>query len=165
MNAKGMLVTVYRSAEFGDTSNGGISARFARVILIGPGFPELFEPTDDAPALYLEERCGRSIAVPGERPAGVNGPMFGGSFVWSSDARFRRVSESPIPVHDRFEPPQPLGGPVTHVKDSDCRLGDDDCCVDCGVTHGVECRRCGGRGFHAATCPEADEGTEAPGVG
>lgn len=39
-------------------------------------------------------------ALPG---AGRPWFMFGGNFVWSSDGRFRSISEPPIPVHDRIE--------------------------------------------------------------
>ena len=35
-----------------------------------------------------------------------------------------------------------------HRKDSDCRLGADGTCIDCGVSHGEPCPDCGGRGFH-----------------
>jgi len=29
--------------------------------------------------------------------------MFGGTFAWTSDSRFREKFRSPIPIHDRFE--------------------------------------------------------------
>ena len=37
---------------------------------------------------------------------------------------------------------------ANHRKDSDCRVGADGTCIDCGVAHGEPCRNCGGRGFH-----------------
>jgi hypothetical protein len=42
--------------------------------------------------------------------------------------------------------------PTTHATDTDCTLGPDDCCVECGVHHGDACPTCGGRGFHAEGC-------------
>jgi len=39
-----------------------------------------------------------------------------------------------------------------HAKDSDCNVGDDGCCTECGVSHTEQCPNCGGRGFHAAPC-------------
>jgi hypothetical protein len=35
-----------------------------------------------------------------------------------------------------------------HSKDSDCNVGADGCCTECGVSHTDACPRCGGRGFH-----------------
>ena len=43
-----------------------------------------------------------------------------------------------------------------HIRDEDCTLGWDDCCVACGVHHADPCERCGGRGFHREACPESD---------
>jgi hypothetical protein len=42
-----------------------------------------------------------------------------------------------------------------HSVDEQCRLGDDGCCVGCGVAHGDPCGRCGGRGFHRDGCSKA----------
>lgn len=46
------------------------------------------------------------------------------------------------------------GGMATHNRDSDCTVGQDGMCLDCGVYHGAPCLGCGGRGFHAQDCPE-----------
>jgi len=40
----------------------------------------------------------------------------------------------------------------SHSCDSDCNIGDDGCCVVCGVEHGDPCHSCGGTGFHTADC-------------
>jgi hypothetical protein len=40
---------------------------------------------------------------PIEDADGRVGPMFGGNFLWTSDSRFRRLFDGPIPIHDRFE--------------------------------------------------------------
>ena len=106
---KGLLCTVLRNAQYGDGTNGGVSSTHASFILCGDGIPELFEATDDTPALILVRRT-----IAGEeylhaqplRPEGDRtiGPMFGGNFVTTSDSRFPQ--RYPIPVHDRFETPE-----------------------------------------------------------
>lgn len=104
--AKGMRVAVYMNALYGGCSNGGVSESHKQVTLVGDGIPEMFDADESAPLVELRTRCGNLIAVPvGVDTAGKNGPMFGGAFVWCSDSRFRRVSQAPIPLHDRFEIP------------------------------------------------------------
>lgn len=103
---KGMTVSVLRSAD-GDFTNGGITSKFTRFTLCGPGIPELTEPTEKCPALMFDPRRGGSwmVAKPIVRDdKGMVGPMFGGNYVVSSDSRFNDVTGGhPIPVHDRFE--------------------------------------------------------------
>ncbi len=41
-----------------------------------------------------------------------------------------------------------------HSCDAHCTVGADGCCIGCGVSHTHACAKCGGRGFHTATCPE-----------
>ena len=43
-----------------------------------------------------------------------------------------------------------------HAHDSDCTVGEDGCCEDCGVSHGDPCDECDGRGFHNDGCSEID---------
>ena len=100
------LAYVYRNAYFGDTSNGGVTAKHGQVVVAEPD--EDVSGSGDLPVLRIERRVnfGDVILVPDVRPPNTThaGPMFGGSFVWSSDSRFRdRVSASPVAVHDRFE--------------------------------------------------------------
>lgn len=109
MNQKGMTVSVYRNAQFNsDFSRNGVSAQSNELFLIGPGVPELFENRDGLPIVKLVERnlWGTPYfhVEPVDRPTG-NGWMFGGNFVYCSDSRFRRLTETgqPIPVHDRQE--------------------------------------------------------------
>jgi hypothetical protein len=107
MNRRGLLVGVL-SAEV-DCTNGGISARNKRLILVGEGVPQISDPGDDTPAIYLARRSFRdseylvAVATGDERTIDekIIGPMFGGNFLWSSDSRF--PSRQPIPIHDRFE--------------------------------------------------------------
>jgi len=46
---------------------------------------------------------------------------------------------------------------VIHECDEDCTVGDDGCCVECGVFHDDPCLHCGGCGFHAAECEAMDD--------
>jgi len=69
--------------------------------------PDIFEATEDMPALRLETRdvgfARFPVLVPVDCPKdGRQGPyMFGGNFVYTSDSRF--PSDTPIKVFDRRE--------------------------------------------------------------
>ena len=98
---KGLLVTVYRS-NGGDCSNNGISNNFDNLILIGDDIPEIFEPCERTPAVYLQKMNFRGetlLSAKPDRPG--KHQMFGGNFIYTSDARF--PSNSPIKIHDRVE--------------------------------------------------------------
>lgn len=103
---KGLHVRIYRPGD-GGAANGGLSERYDTVTLTGAaivGGP--FEPCDQCPEVQLEPaNIGPGYkVVPVEQPAGMIGPMFGGCFVFSSDARF--PSDQPIALHDRWETPE-----------------------------------------------------------
>lgn len=101
----GMSADIYRHRGY-DSTNGGVSGKAWRVVVIHPELPEMYEPGDDMPGLNIIEHPavpGYLIAVPLDKPEGMVGPMFGGNFVYSMDGRFRAVSKYPVPVHDRFE--------------------------------------------------------------
>lgn len=98
---KGMTCGVLRNKSIGDCSAGGLSSSHDVVILIGDGIPQIFEPSDVAPAVMVCFRGLHMYAKPLEQPSGMVGPMFGGSFIYTSDSRF--PSEYPMPLHDRFE--------------------------------------------------------------
>ena len=114
MTRKGFSVSVYRDACGSDCTNRGVTSRYARVVLIGEGIPELTEPNPDMPALYLCSKphvnhCGATVegapyfyAQP--EPKGCSTwYMMGGNFVYSCDSRFREICGYPIPVHDHTE--------------------------------------------------------------
>lgn len=98
---KGLLALIFRSS-IGDCSHGGVSGRADRVVVVDNAMPGVFAPDARTPAVKLVQRGKWLHAEPVERRAGA-GPMFGGTFIWSSDSRFRAVSEYPIPLHDRWE--------------------------------------------------------------
>ena len=99
---KGLRVTVFRPPHSAPAPDG-VTAGCDRVTLVGPGVPAEAAPSDDAPAVHLTLRDGCWIAVPESLLPDAQGPMFGGAYVWCSDARFRALSDTPIPVHDRLE--------------------------------------------------------------
>jgi hypothetical protein len=100
---KGLLVGIYESKEFGNSSNGGISGRVKSVILCGKGIPEIFESCSEHPAVLLDKKMGNYLyCYPAEgKNSSMVGWMMGGAFVYSSDSRF--PSDYPIPLHDRQE--------------------------------------------------------------
>lgn len=112
MAKKGLLVSFLRDASGSDCTMGGVSSRYTRAVLVGEGVPEIFEPNEakGCPVIYLEKGpYGDLIARPEPGPNGKTIPsgkwwMFGGNFCYCSDSR--SPSKAPIPVHDRYEPPQ-----------------------------------------------------------
>jgi len=98
----GMLVNVYR--PYYDATNKGVSSMYDLFVLVGKGIPEVFEPSDRNPALYLKmQRSGLYIAIPDKLEEERFGWMMGGNFVFTSDGRFRAINDYPIPIHDRRE--------------------------------------------------------------
>lgn len=104
---KGMRVDILRPADGFDGSAGGVTSKAISALLVGDEIAPVFEDRGDVPVLKLERRVyGRDyiFAVPVEpKRIGAAGPMAGGNFIYSHDSRFRKISQYPIPVHDRFE--------------------------------------------------------------
>jgi hypothetical protein len=102
---KGLLVFVLRHADGTDCTNGGITSKVSKAILVGDGIPEIFTPNEDAPALRLVRRNIDGEYLHAEPVEGKDakrvGWMTGGNFIYTSDARF--PSRQPISVHDRQE--------------------------------------------------------------
>jgi hypothetical protein len=101
---RGLLCSVYTNPLYKGCSNGGISSKVTEVTLVGPGIPEIFYASVEAPAVKLVRRNigGEYLHVePIEQPIGMVGPMAGGAFVYSSDSRF--PSKYPLSLHDRFD--------------------------------------------------------------
>ncbi|QDG63684.1 hypothetical protein [Pseudarthrobacter sp. NIBRBAC000502771] len=108
---KGITALVYRDALGTDFSNRGISARVMEVTVIGEGIDPVFEATEERPAVRLvkNEHFHRESVIHAEpvAPEGESAPwyMFGGTFIFSSDSRFRRAAGhyGAVPLHDRRE--------------------------------------------------------------
>ena len=103
-------VSVYRNASYGDCSNGGVSSKYDRLLLIGDGIEGCIAvDLDDEEAakqvIYLERRniWGKEYPTvyPIANATDGNWRMFGGNFVYTSDSRF--PCDFPIPIHDRVE--------------------------------------------------------------
>lgn len=110
---KGLRLDIYRPRR-GGAANGGISDHVDEVTVVNNGVEEVFEADGDAPAVVLVEDAYGLKAVPADEkgepaivPAGSVGWQFGGTFIYTSDARMptgsKSVRRSPIPLHDRSE--------------------------------------------------------------
>lgn len=103
---KGLIVSIFEDKRIGNCSGGGISENRAQLLLVGEGVPKIFEMS--GPKIIIENHYAdrfRAIEV-GEdglpiTKEGFRGPMFGGTFVWSSDSRF--PVPYPVALHDRWE--------------------------------------------------------------
>lgn len=111
-----VLYTTY-GGTISDCTNGGVTARNERVILVPEGctaeqIAEL-RSTAKLPILKVVRRNigGKPYlhAEPLDRPGkgSIGSWMFGGNYVTTSDSRYREwVCEYPISVHDRTETPE-----------------------------------------------------------
>lgn len=135
MSARGLLVYVHRSPAIGDCTNDGISATHDRLTVVGyidetePGFnhfkpvvrpmpasAQVFEASDDAPAVLLHIR-NVGGPIPSFVPATLDGQrvegwhMMGGNFGHVGDSRFNTLVRAllghdfygAIAIHDRNE--------------------------------------------------------------
>jgi hypothetical protein len=108
----GLIIEVYRSKDTtgndSDCTNGGISATFDRLTLIGKGISGPFAPTPERPAVTMITRtiCGeeyKHIVPCDENAQPLPGwYMFGGNYGVTSDSRFPH--RYPLAIHDRQEP-------------------------------------------------------------
>lgn len=105
--AKGLIAYIYKS-EGRSFSNGGISFRCNEVTVLGCPNGEIFDVTDEAPAVkFVRRMIGGKEYVhlePVDAPPGKL-PMFGGCYVSTSDSRFREAHGvfGAIPLFDRYE--------------------------------------------------------------
>lgn len=104
--SKGLHVNVLRST-LGDCTAGGVTSKYDTFLLVGEGIPELFEAREGEVVLRLVKRNigGKEYlhVEPTEEITRGRWVMFGGNFIFSSDSRFRNVSQYPLAVHDRIE--------------------------------------------------------------
>lgn len=108
---KGFIASILEDKRIGNCSNNGISAYSKEVTIVSddPAL-QIFETTarDELtrPLVVIVKRIigGKPYihAQPIDDPKGV-GWMAGGSFIYSYDSRFGKLSEYPIPLHDRQE--------------------------------------------------------------
>jgi hypothetical protein len=107
---RGLPVSIYRTLDFADASNGGVSALVDRAIVVGPGIDPVCEagPGD----VVLELKPGNVRGTVKLVPQGVTRwTMFGGNFAYTTDSRLRdavcaltgSLDYGALPIHDRIE--------------------------------------------------------------
>jgi hypothetical protein len=94
---KGLLVSILDSG-FIDGLSPMRSAKGAIIIDIGC---EVFQTSDEHPAVKLVHRNLPSGPYVHAVPDLPGMWAFGGRFIYSSDSRFRELNAYPIPLHDR----------------------------------------------------------------
>lgn len=124
---KGLILSVYRS-DLGDCTNGGITGKVSRVVVVGrlvdgkveplPRECRVFTPDDHAPAVVLVPSHAPGydptphlipLAFVDSLPDGHVGPMAGGNYAGTCDSRwgelgkFYGVRLDLVAVHDRTE--------------------------------------------------------------
>ncbi|GAA2132192.1 hypothetical protein GCM10009825_14260 [Arthrobacter humicola] len=107
---KGLTALIYRDALGIDFSNRGISATATEVTVVGPGIDPIFEATAERPAVRIIRREHANGAIYHAEPLPTEDEpsvwyMFGGTFIFSSDSRFRTGIDfyGAVPLHDRRE--------------------------------------------------------------
>ncbi len=104
---RALSINVYKHRA-GDCSNNGITSRFNEILVICPeGNIEIDEskPLPENLCKVVTRDFGFGIykhIEPIVKPNGV-GWMAGGCIGYTCDSRFRRMSEYPLPIHDRTE--------------------------------------------------------------
>ena len=108
---KGITVSIYTNKAYGTCSNGGVSSTHDSLTITSIkgvynlSVPEIFAPTEKSPETVLIQRprFNDIIAVPLDILNSGKHYMFGGSFLYSSDSRFIKISKTPIKLFDRVE--------------------------------------------------------------
>lgn len=105
----GMIINVYRPADFPDCSLNGISASYNRLCVVNVDGPD--EPSDDCPAFVLKPsniENGLPKLVPEEDVE--NWTVMGGNYAGTSDSRLCEavkrmcgIYAGIVPIHDRIE--------------------------------------------------------------
>lgn len=98
METKGFTANIYRSQydSYLNVLNGK-----NEVTIIDKELPAMNEPTDKAPAVRLVRRFIFGKDYIHAEPIKPGSYAFGGSFIFTSDSRFRDINNYPIPLHDR----------------------------------------------------------------
>ena len=90
---KGFIANVFRNIEFGDCTNGGLTARTSSIILTSNDIelPKIFdiEPRKDV-HMEMRMRTAAGSTFPIVVPLDYDDKwyMFGGNFAWCSDSRW-----------------------------------------------------------------------------
>lgn len=108
MKVRCISASVYVDKTRSDCTNNGISRRFAEILIEHPRGNEevdLDNPPENFCVLRTLEFNGKPYyrLIPYYLDKNGKHSMFGGNFAYSSDSRFRELSEYPLPIHDRVE--------------------------------------------------------------
>lgn len=104
---RGLYVDVYRTPGLSDCTNGGISSKYDRLLLIGIEGPEEIDP-DNLPenavkigGVYIAGEYHYHLRPVKEPDPDCAGWMCGGNIAYTSDSRFPH--DYPLRIHDRQE--------------------------------------------------------------
>ena len=106
---KALPISVFENKRIGNCSNHGISDRFNELLIVHEeGFIDIDpeNPPENLVKLVVRNLWGKEYKhlEPVVGPdKGAVGWMFGGSYAASSDSRFGKISDYPLPIHDRQE--------------------------------------------------------------
>jgi hypothetical protein len=96
--SSGLILEIYRSNY---DSNLNVMNGKKQVVLVGSNMPEIFEASEEMPAIRLVTRKLFGKEYTHAEPLEAGNYAFGGSFVFTSDSRLREYFDYPIPLHDR----------------------------------------------------------------
>ena len=103
---KALPIEVYKS-HHGDCSNGGITSRYTRLLLVcDEGFVDVDEndPPENLVKIVTRHLFGREYKhIEPVAQCKQLGWMAGGCIGYTCDSRFSRLSEYPLSIHDRQE--------------------------------------------------------------
>lgn len=105
---KALPINVYKDRS-GDCSNGGITSRYDRLLLVcDDGFIEVDENNPPENLVFIKVRHFGGVEYKHIEPvahcdSNCVGWMDGGAIGYTCDSRFSRMSEYPLNIHDRQE--------------------------------------------------------------
>ena len=106
---RALPIEVYRSNRFTDCTNGGITSRYDRLLLVcDEGFIEVDENNPPENLVVMKtRRFGfgeyKHIEPYAKTDRECVGWMAGGNLAYTCDSRFSKMSQYPLSVHDRQE--------------------------------------------------------------
>jgi hypothetical protein len=100
---KGLLVNVYRDNK-GDCTMRGISSNHDLLLIVGKGIDEIFEETQEHPAVEFVPAVDRGVRAHIKPFGEKRWVQFGGNFAYCSDSRIAALNNgNPIAIFDRIE--------------------------------------------------------------
>lgn len=106
---RALPLSIFEDKRIGNCSNNGISSRYNQVLLIheeGHVVIDEENPPENLVRLVKCKMFGKEyMHLEPYKPvqSGCVGYMMGGTYASSCDSRFWRISNYPLPIHDRQE--------------------------------------------------------------